>query len=79
MMESLSLAERNITRDLRNLFRLKKELNWIIIKDIRNLFRLEKETKAIKYRILTDINNLFENEEEENYDKPATVSNLLEK
>ena len=46
--------------DIRNLFRLKKELNYPAIKDIRNVFRLEKETKAIKDRILRDIKNLFE-------------------
>ena len=75
-MESLSLEEENIIKDIRNLFRLKKEQNYTAIKDIRNLFRLEKETKAIKYRILTDIKNLFEHEEEENYYKPVRVSNF---
>ena len=33
---------------MRNVFRLKKELNYIAIKDMRNLFRQVKETKAIK-------------------------------
>ena len=47
-MESLSLEEENIIKDIINLFRLKKELNATVIKGIRNLFRLEKETKAIK-------------------------------
>ena len=46
-----------------------------IIKDIRNLARLQKETKAIKDRILRDIKNFFKHEEEENYYKPARVSN----
>ena len=73
-MQSLSLEEENIIKDKRNLFRLKKELNYTAIKDIRNLFRLEKETKGIKYRILRDIKNLFEHEEEENYYKPVKVS-----
>ena len=62
--------------DIRNLFRLKKELNYTAIKDIRNVFRLEKETKAIKDRILRDIKNLFEHKEEENYYKPVRVSNF---
>ena len=66
-MESLSIEEENIIKNIRNLFKLKKELNCTEIKDIRNLFRLAKETKAIKYRILRDINNRFEHEEEENY------------
>ena len=39
-MESLSLIEENISKDIRNFFRLKnKELNYTAIKDIRNLFR----------------------------------------
>ena len=76
-MESLSLEEENIIKDIRNLFRLKKEQNYTAIKDIRNLFRQEKETKAIKDRILRDIKNLFEPEkEEENYYKPVRGSNF---
>ena len=67
MMESLSLEERNIIKDIRNLFRQKKELDYTAVKDIRNLFRLKKETKAIKDRILRDIKNLLEHEEEQNY------------
>ena len=63
-MESLSLQKENIIKDIRNFFRLKKELNYTAIKNIRNLFRLEKETKAVKGRILRDIKNLFELEEE---------------
>ena len=51
-MESLSLEEKNIINHTRNLFRLKKELNYTPIKDIRNLFGLEKETKAIKIEYL---------------------------
>ena len=74
-MGSLSLEEENIIKDIRNLFRLKKEQNYTAIKDIRNLFRQEKETKAIKDRILRDIKNLFEHEkEEEDYYKPERVS-----
>ena len=68
-MGSLSLEEENIIKEIRNLFKLKKEKNYTAIKDIRNLFRQEKETKAIKdILILRDIKNLFEHEkEEENY------------
>ena len=40
-MEHLSLEE-NITKDIRNLFRLNKKLNYTALKDIQNLFRLEK-------------------------------------
>ena len=42
-MESLSLGEEIILKDIRNLFRLKKELNYTAIKDIRNLFRQKKK------------------------------------
>ena len=41
-MESLSLEEENIAKDVRNCFKLKKELNYTAIKHITNLFRLEK-------------------------------------
>ena len=76
-MESLSLEEENIIRDIRNLFILKKEQSYTATKDIRNIFGLEKEIKAIKDRILRDIKNIFENEKEEvNYNKPTRVNVL---
>ena len=69
--------EEKIIKDIGNLFRLKKELNYTAIKDIRNLFRREKESKAIKDRILRDTKNLFEHEkEEENYYRPVRVNNV---
>ena len=43
-MKSQSLEEENITKDVRNLFRLKKEIDDTAIKDIRNLFRLKKKS-----------------------------------
>ena len=70
MMESLSLEERNIIKDIRNLFRQKKELDYTAVKD---LFRLKKETKAIKDRILRGIKNLLEHEEQQNYYAPERV------
>ena len=66
----------NIIKDIRNLFRLKKELNYTAIKDIINQLTLEKETKAIKDRILRGIKNRFEHKEEENSHKPVRVSNF---
>ena len=42
-MEILSPEEENIIKDIRNLFRLKKELNNTAIKDIKIFFRLEKK------------------------------------
>ena len=55
LMENPRLEEEKIIKNIRNLFKLKKEQNYIAIKDIRNLFKLKKETKAIKDRILRDI------------------------
>ena len=79
-MGSLSLEEENKIKDIRNLFRLKKEQNYTAMKGIRNLFRQEKEAKAIKDRILRDIKNLFENgKEEENYYRPVRVSDFWNK
>ena len=74
-MENPRSEEENTITDIRNPFRLKKELNYIAIKDIINLFRLEKETKAIKDRILRDIKNIFEHEEESYY-KPVRVNHF---
>ena len=78
MIKCLRLEEEKILKDIKNLFRLKKVLNYTAIKDIRNLFRQEKGTKTIIDRILRDIKNLFEHEEEENYYKPVRVSIFLE-
>ena len=79
-MESLSFEEENIIKNIRNLFRLKKDQNYTEIKGIRKLFRQQIETKAIKNKILIDIENLFEQErEEESYYKPVRVSNFWSK
>ena len=51
MMDSRSLEEENMIKDVRNIFRLnklKKGTNDNTIKDIINLFRSERENKAIK-------------------------------
>ena len=47
-MENPKPEEENMIKDIRNLFRIKKELNYTAIKEIKYLFRLEEETKAIK-------------------------------
>ena len=44
----------NAIKDVRNLFRLKKETNDTTIKDMRNLFRLKKENEVIKDRTIRD-------------------------
>ena len=51
-MESLSLGEEIIIKDITNLCRLKKEQNYTAIKDRRNPFRLEKEIKQLKIEYL---------------------------
>ena len=79
MMENPWPEGEKIVKDIRNLFRLKKELNYIAIKDVRNLVRQKKkkETKTIKDRILRDIKSLFEHEgEEENYHKSVRVNDF---
>ena len=74
--ESISLEEENIMKVIRNLFRLKKELNYTAIKDVGNL-KQRKETETIKGRTLRNIKNLFEHEEEEKYYyKPVRGSNF---
>ena len=75
-MENPRPEEEKIISDIRNLFRLKKELNYTAIKDIRDHFREEKETKTIKDRITRVIKNVFEHEEEENSYKPVRENNF---
>ena len=64
MMNSLMFEKKdvNISKDVRNLFRLKKPVNDNTVKDIRNPFRLKNENEASKDRIIRDIRNLFEQE-----------------
>ena len=54
--------DEKIFNDIKNLFRLKKWLNYTVIKDIRNPFRWGKETERIQDRILRNIKNLSEHE-----------------
>ena len=46
--------ENSIIKDVKNLFRLEKEIDDNTIKSIRNLFRMKKENEAIKYRIIRE-------------------------
>ena len=62
-------------KNVRNLFRLKKEIDDTIVKDIRNLFGLKKENEAVKNQIITDISYLFDYEEEDYY-KSVSVGNF---
>ena len=62
--KSFKKIEKNIIKDVRNIFRLKKWIDDTTIKDIRNLFRLKKEKETIKDKIIRDIRNLSEHEED---------------
>ena len=57
-MESLSLEEVNIIKDIRSLFRLKK-INYSAIKDISILFREEKKLKQLKIEYLEILRKLL--------------------
>ena len=50
-MKNPRSEEEKIIEYIRNLFRLKKEINDTAIKDIRNIFKLKKKFKEIKDRI----------------------------
>ena len=82
-------------KDVRNLFRLKEEVNKITIKDVRNLFPLKKEVDDTKIK---DVRTLFrlkkENESitdgiirdignlfeyDEDYYQPVRVNNFFSK
>ena len=51
-METLGLKEENIIKDIRNLFRLKRELNYTAIKDIRKLLEKKKKLYQLKMEYL---------------------------
>ena len=52
IMETLGLKEENIIKDIRNLFRLKRELNYTAIKDIRKLLEKKKKLYQLKMEYL---------------------------
>ena len=52
IMETLGLKEENIIKDIRNLFRLKQELNYTAIKDIRKLLVKKKKLYQLKMEYL---------------------------
>ena len=66
-----------ITKEVRNLFILRKVIDSKTIKDIRNLLKLKKQNEAIKNKIITYILIHLELEnEEENYKEPLRVVNV---
>ena len=52
MLQVNFIMKKNIIKDVRNLFKMKKfkkiKINNAAIKGIRNLFRLKKKTKQLK-------------------------------
>ena len=77
-MKTLSESEKrkreyNI-KDIKNLFRLRKEIDNNATKDIRDLFRLKKGNKTMKDEMIRGIKTL--SEEEDNYCKPIKVVNF---
>ena len=56
-MENPRSEEDNITKDIKNLFTLKKEQNCTAINYLRNLFRLKKEIKGTKDIVNRNIKN----------------------
>ena len=64
-MESLSPEKGNKIKNISNVFRIKKALNYTAIKDIRNPLRLKKEIKEIKNIVLRNIMNFFEYKKED--------------
>ena len=53
------MIEENMIKDVRNLFRIKMEIDDTAVKGIRNLLRLKKNNGTIKDRVIRDIRNLF--------------------
>ena len=54
-MENPRPEEEKIIKDIRNLFKLKKEQNVTVKEDMKNFFRLKKEIKGIKDIVLRNI------------------------
>ena len=52
MIKNLSPEEENVIKDIRNFFRLKKELNYTATKDIRNVLDEKKKRKQLKIEYL---------------------------
>ena len=78
-MESLSLEEENIIKNIRNLFRQEKEIKAIkdiILRDVKNLFEHEQEEEKNYYKPLR-VSNFWSNnyiKYESNGDKNKTLS-----
>ena len=81
-MESLSLEEENIIKDIRNLFRQEKETKAIkdrILRDIKNLFEHEEEENYYKPVRVSNFwcNNSIEYESKGEKNKTLSVEEYL--
>ena len=76
-LEKNKINEDTIIKDVKNLFRLNKEIDDATSKEKINRFRLKEENEAIKDKVVEDVRNLSEHKEENQY-KPVRVGNVLE-
>ena len=58
-LKKIKNREANIIKNMKNLFRLKKDIDDNTIKIAKNLFRLRKENEEIKNRTIMDIGRLL--------------------
>ena len=84
-MESLSLEEENIIKDIRKLFRLKKEIKGIkdiVLRNIKNLFEYEKQEENYYKPVRVNSfwsNNCIEYKSNSDKDKILSVEEYLNK
>ena len=82
-MESLSLEEENIIKDIRNLFRQEKETKAIkdrILRDIKNLFEHEEEEENYYKSVRVSnfwSNNYIKYESIDDRNKTLSLKNIL--
>ena len=81
MMESSSLEEENISKDVRNHFRLKRQMDNTAIKDIINIFERKGEEHYYKPVRVSNFcgNNYIEYESKSDRNKAPSVEEYLNK
>ena len=83
-MERFSLEEKNLIKDIRNLFRLEKETKAIkdrILRDIKNLFEHEEEENYYKPVKVSNFwsNNYIEYKSNDDRNKTLSLEEYLNK
>ena len=63
-LEKEKNREGKVTKNVKHLSKLKKEIDDNTIQSIRNLYKLKKENEATKHRKMSDIKEIFEQEKE---------------